>query len=346
MGVSPWFDTLQTNDQNWVVVPGSDLNLANSFPSTAPWMEDCVRTGSRRKGDYTIQEVLAGPWGTSAEACAISHARFGDQNSTLLWADTCPSLVDGAADLEVVGGSSVFYHYTNDPGAFPAGSDSAHMTVSTIAYGVWLQPVIENLQERGVLSFPDPPDYGYPADADVEWESAEVTIWKVEIADAAGTSGSDPESQYAVNHNRQPAFSAASWGAWQKGVLPGDPIGGVDSTTFASDPVAETAKTWHQLDVPSTITADYLNETYDYGVAAGPAEAFDGGPALTATRTASTGVIVKVYVRSPRFRFIYEGGPAPIRVLQRGKDGLVGSGTNVLRRGSMQGSLRTIGGQR
>lgn len=341
MPVSPWLDTLQINDQNWVVLPGSDLNLLNSFPESPSWGPDVVRTGSRRRGDYTIQEVFEGPWDTNARDCSILHAVFGDQNVTHLWANNCPTLVSGPAELEVTGDSGVTYQYTDTPGAFPAGSDSAHMTVRTVAYGVWLQPVIENLAERGVLSFPDPVADGYPEDSELEWESSEVTIWKVEIADAGGNAFSpDPDSRYSVNDTRLPTFAAGAWGAWQKGVLPN---GGI--ALFASEPVAHSGKTWYELAVPSTITGDYLNDAYDYGVAAGPAEAFEER-ALAATRTASTSVIVKVYVRSPRYRWIFEGGPAPIRVLQRGKDGLVGSGTNVLRRGSMQGSLRTIGGQR
>lgn len=51
--------------------------------------------------------------------------------------------------------------------------------------------------------------------------------------------------------------------------------------------------------------------------------------------------------RLPRFRyarFVDYYPVAPIRTLQRGKDGLVGSGTNVLRRGTVQRGLRTIGG--
>lgn len=347
LAYSDWYSDLHDNDQNWVVVPGSDLNLANSFPSTLPWMSDCVRTGSRRKGDYLIQEVLGGPWPTTAKACAIDHALWGDQDS-ILWADTCPISLPGVADLELVGNSSVSYAYSDHTGA-PLLADSAHMVVNTIAYGIWLKPVEENLAERGVLPFPDPPDYGYPADSGVEWEADHTTVWKVEIADAAGNAfNPDPNSRYAVNYDKQPSFGAGTWGAWAKGYLPGNPILGVDTLIFASDPVAETAKTWHGVERPAVLTENYLTATYDFGVAAGPAEAFLGGPELTADRVASTGLIVKVYVRSPRFRFVYEVpyAPTPIRVLQRGKDGLVGSGTNVLRRGSMQGSLRTIGGQR
>ena len=344
MPTTGWIADLQDNDENWVVVPGSDLNLQNNYPDTLPWMENCVRTGSRRKGDYTIQEVLDGPWGTAARDCAITHATYGARNITLLWAGVCPTLPAGTAELELIGNSGVTYHYSSNPGAFPAGADSAHMTVTTVAYGIYLQPVIENLTERGVLSFPDPETYGAPADATITWEEDQVTVWKVEIADAAGQPGSDPDSRYAVNYNLQPDFASGSWGAWTLGFLPGTPLAGQPSALFASEPVDHAGKTWHGLTVPATITQDYLNDRYDYGVAAGPSEAF-GERVLNATRTASTGLIVKVYVRSPRFKFDWGLPSIPPRRIFGRSDGATHGSPRVLGGGNtVQGGRRVLGG--
>jgi hypothetical protein len=355
--ISPWFSTLRNNDENWVVLPGSELNEGNSFPFTEAWMDDCVRPGSFRSGDVTYQETLGGPWDTQAADCAIEHAMWGNQFSDL-WDGTCPPKFDGPADLEEIGESSVGYHYSDNPVPFPAGSDSAHMIVNTVSYGVWLKPVEENLTERGVLAVPDPEDYGYPADAILEWESDTVELWKVEIADAGGSAVSgDPDSRYAVNHNRQPTFDGGAWDAWRLGGLPGTPVtppawadGPEDySITFASEGVDHADKTWHVLDVPAdgfdSLTQDYLTDTYDYGVIAGPAEAF-GERAFTADRIASTGLIVKVYVRSPRFRFIYVGEPTavpPRRIFGRA-DGAT-HGTPRVRGGgnTVQSGSRTLG---
>lgn len=354
--ISPWFDVLRNNDENWVVLPGSELNEGNSFPFTEAWMDDCVRPGSFRSGDVTYQETLGGPWDTNAEDCAIDHALWGNQFSDL-WDGTCPPKFDGAADLEIIGDSSVTHEFSNHTD-LPFASDIAHMTVNTVAYGVWLKPVEENLTERGVLAVPDPEDYGYPPDAILEWESDKVELWKVEIADAGGSAISgDPDSRYAVNYNRQPPFDGGAWGPWILGGLPGTPVpppawadGPEDtSVTFASEGVDHADKTWHALDVPAdgfdSLTQDYLTDTYDYGVIAGPAEAF-GERTLNADRTASTGLIVKVYVRSPRFRFIYVGEPTvvpPRRIFGR-TDGMTHGAARALGgRNTVQSGNRVLG---
>jgi hypothetical protein len=338
-----WIDDLQVNDENWVALPGGELNLERGV-ADEDWMLDCVRTGSRRLGDYTIQEVIDGPWGVAAEACAIIHAIHGDQNVSLLWEGVCPTLVAGPADLELVGNSSVTYLFTNNPAPFPDGSDNASMAVRTIAYGIWLKPVVLFLPPRGILPFPDPEAYGAPPDAEIVWESESTTLWKVEIADAAGSaSAPDPDSRYAVNHDRQPLFTGGAWQEWQKGVLPGDALAGEATAVFPSEAVDIHDKTWHELAVPAALTEDYLNDAYDYGVAAGPAEAFEERD-LTATRTASTSLIVKAYVRSPRFKFTWGTPGIPPRRIFGRSDGATHGAKRVLGGGNTrQSGSRTLG---
>jgi hypothetical protein len=342
---SPWFTDLQENDENWVYVPAGN-ETRGGFDEA--WMLDCVRTGSRRLGSYWLQEELGGPWGTDARDCAIAHAIHGDQDGAIIWDDTCPSIVDGAADLEVIGNSSVSYHYSDDVPP-PLVADTAIMSVRTVAYGIWLKPVELNSHPWGYLNTPNPVDYGYPSDAQVVWEDDHPTTWKVEVADAAGTEGVDPDSRYAVNYSRQPEFGAGTWGAWTKGALPGSPAGDTYAL-FASEPVDLPDKTWTELEVPDTITEDYLNDTYDYGVAAGPAEAFNERT-LNASRTAATAVVARVYVRASRFRFVYDG-PIPVavttvpprRIFGR-PDGMTTGAARVLGGGNtVQSGNRTLGG--
>jgi hypothetical protein len=305
---SAWSSDLRDDPTNIVTIVDVD----------ADWQNDVIRPGSYRKGDYSIIEDFGGPWGTQAETCAISHALFGDQNvGAYTWDDVCPALTPGPADLEIVGSSSVSYSFFSHTG-LPLTADTAHMEVSTVSWGIWLKPVEENLTPNGVLPAPDPVDYGCPADAVIEWESPVVELIGLEIADRAGSLGDDPNSVYAVNYDKQPGYAGGAFTAWQKGLLPGGPLdppawadGPEDiSVTFASEGVDEVDKTRYPLDVPAdgfaSLTQDYTNDSFDYGVIAGPAEAFGIGT-ITADRTAAVGITIHVQVRSPRFRFIYDG---------------------------------------
>jgi hypothetical protein len=306
---SPWFTDLQENDENWVYVPAGNTERGGFDEA---WMADCVRTGSRRLGSYWLQESLGGPWGTDARDCAIAHAIHGDQDGAIIWDDTCPPLGSGSADLEIIGNSSTSYHYSETTGGVFVG-DTAIMSVRTVAYGIWLKPVEDNSHPWGYLNTPSPVDYGYPEDAQLVWEDDHPTTWKVEVADAAGTEGVDPDSQYAVNYDRQPTFSDGDWGAWTKGVLPGEPIPAAPTAQFESEATDLAGKTWNELAVPETITEDYVNDSPDYTVVAGPAEVFGPAATITTDRTAATAVAAKVYVRASRFRFVYDG-PIPVAV--------------------------------
>ena len=323
-----------SQDENWLYLPAGNepRGIADE-----EWMSECIRAGSMRKGDYTVQETLGGPWGTEARDCAIQHAMFGDDNSgsPYLWDGSCPVLVDGVADLVGAGTVGVTFSYGDDPSGFPGGADIAHMTVTTRAFGVWLIPLKLNLPPRGVLPIPDPEADGLTpeeaATADIEFESETVQLVGVQIADGTNEFTSDPEAYFAVNYDRQPSFIEGEWQAWQKGALPGSALtptpGWVDgpepySITFPSEPVAWEDKAWHDLDVPAdgfdSLTQDHVNDTYDYGVMAGAAEAF-GQKAFTTSRSSSATVILKAFVQSPRYRWVYEGTATapPRRILGR-----------------------------
>lgn len=309
---SSWISDLRDDPTNILTVVDLDDD----------WVDDIIRPGSYRAGDVGFIEELGGPWSSAAAECAIRHAKWGNQFSQT-WDDICPALFSGPADLEIIGNSSVSYTYGEHTG-LPFIADSTVVKVSTPSFGIWLKPVEENLPERGILAEPDPVDYGLPAEARIEYELDHVELIGLEIAERIGSVGSDPDTRFAVNHSLQPSFSGGEWGPWLRGNLPGLPpevvpdwaTGGNYAITFASEPVAFEDKTWHTLDVPDdgfdSLTQDYLNDGYDYGVVAGPAEAF-GERLLDASRVAPVGLMLRVHVRSPRFRFIYDGPTTVVR---------------------------------
>jgi hypothetical protein len=345
-GSSPWNSDLSNDPTNVVTITDDEPE----------WPGDVIRLGSYRTGDVTYQETLGGPWDTGAEDCAIQHALWGSQFGDL-WDGSCPTPTTGTADLELTGGSSVSHQFSSHTG-LPFISDTAHITVRTLSWGIWLKPVEENLPPFGVLTAPNPEDYGYPADAVIEWESPTVDLIGLEIADRAGTLGDDPDSRYAVNYDKQPSFTGGDFNAWQLGTLPGGPLAVVPdwadgpedySVAFSSEGVDDVDKTRYPLDVPAdgfdSLTQDYVNDTYDYAVIAGPAEAFGIGT-LNADRTAAVGITLYVQVRSPRFRFIYDAptGIPPRRIFAR-SDGATHGSPRVRGGGNtVQSGNRVLGG--
>ncbi len=324
MGVTSWHDMPNPED-NWLWLPGGneDRGIADE-----DWMLDCVRGGSLRAGSWTNQEVLGGPWGTAARDCAIAHAINGDNNPTpYLWDDVCPDLATGLADPAFTGTPGVTYVYT-DP-ATPTGITIITATVR--AFGIWLVPLKLNLPPRGVLSLGtlDPIADGVPPEfadvADIEFQSPYVSLAGVWVASADNAGDPDPDARYAVNYNKQPSFIAGEWQGFRYGSLPGAPLDTVPawvdgpedySLTFPSEPAVWTDKTLYQLDIPAdgfeSLTQDYVNDTYDYGVAAGPAEVF-GERTLSASRSVSTSLIVKALVVSPPYRWVWTDDVIPPR---------------------------------
>jgi hypothetical protein len=347
-GSSPWNDALSNDPDNVVTITDDESD----------WAGDVIRLGSYRIGDATYSEEVGEVWDSNAKDCAINHALWGNQISQL-WDGSCPALFEGPADLEILGGSSVSYDYSEGTAfPWPFIPNSARMIVRTLSWGIWLKPVEENLPPFGVLVAPNPVDYGYPADAVIEWESPTVDLIGLEIADRAGTLGDDPDSRYAVNYNRQPTYNGGDdWDAWALGGLPGTPIpsppwsDGPEDTTayFPSEGVSDVDKTRYPLDVPAdgfdSLAQDYVNDSYDYGVIAGPAEAFSERT-LNADRTAAVGITLYVQVRSPRFRFIYDAPPIiPPRRIDGRSDGATHGSPRVRGGGNtVQSGSRVLGG--
>jgi hypothetical protein len=343
---SEWYSDLRDDPTN--ILP-LDETLADV------WDADVIRRGSYREGNVFYQETLGGPWSTAAMECARNHALWGNQFSAL-WTDVCPPLFDGVADVETIGDSSVSYHYSFETGT--SVGDSTRIIVRTTAWGIWLKPVEENLPPRGVLPHPSPEDYGYPTEAEIEWESPVVELIGLEIADGAGNPfDPDPDSRYAVNYDKQPSFTGGDFNGWQLGNLPGGPpvllpdwVDGPEdySITFSSEAVAEGDKTWHALDVPAdgfaSLTQDYLTDTYDYGVIAGPSEAFGEG-VLDDDRGADVAIMVRVHVRSPRFRWIYDGPTVvpPRRIFGRSDGATHGAARALGGRNTVQSGNRVLG---
>jgi hypothetical protein len=350
-GSSPWNSDLRDDPTNVLTIVDLD---------SEDW-DDVIRPGSFRTGEVTFQETLGGPWDTNAEACAIEHALWGNQIDEA-WTGACPLTVVGLADFELLGGSDISHFYEEDTG-FPFDADHTTTRVRTASWGIWLKPVEERLPVYGVLSPPNPVDYGYPPEAVVEYEGDVVELIGLKIGDRAGTLGVDPESRYAVNFDRQPGFLDGEWTAWDLGNLPGGPpppealpdwLDEDDPNpyvlAFSSEGVDDEDKTFHTLAIPAdgftSLTQDYLEDTYDYGVIAGPAEAFGIGSITAGSRSAAIGLTIKVAVRSPRFRFIYDAPTAvPPRRISDRSDGMT-HGTPRVRGGgnTVQAGNRTLGG--
>lgn len=325
----PWISALHDRDDNYVQLPSG--NTARGLPDES-WMTECVRSGTGRESDFLIQEVLNGVWPGSAAGCALAHARWGDIGHILWngsWTDpddtsepTCPTLVPGLRDRDHWG-AHVTYSYSDHTG-FPFVSDAVEIGFTIGAIGIWLHPVKDHATPQGWLNIPVPADYGYPAASGLIWESDKPTLWKAEVTDAAGVLGGDPLVRYAMGYDMIPGFASGTWNQFDKGNIPGAPVtppAWVDgpeyySFQFDSEPLDIADKTWHPLDIPAdgfeSLTVDHLNDTYDYAAVAGPVEAFD--QPVTVDRGTSIGLLVRAYVRAPRFKLV-SGPPIETPVL-------------------------------
>lgn len=374
-----WRTTFQDRDDNVLITSFGDLALDN-WPEFVGLSDDMWPglTGPGRLGDYLIQETLPGRanghLAIDAAPCAWSHALWGDIDSQLWNTSTtdpvdggtpvCRPLIDGAADA--VGGLGVNYSLSHSAGA-PLISGSADAKIRMSGRGLWLKQILTELiahsptnHQRGVLpmSLAVPGDDGVPLDyigpAFIEWEEPTVSFETFEVTGdidsrpAADTVAEGNGIVFFLNDKLGPFHVGGEFvDAWQKG-LPGEwteevghPHRMIDYDD--GDPV------WTELDEFTGLDWDDLRD-YDAGdppdvpYGACMSIVFTGMPDLNTSAGNNSDLAVRVTLRSPRYRWVYfpTHAPAPRRVIQRRKDGLVGSGERTRGRSSAE---RTIGRQ-
>lgn len=349
-----WLDDLQDNPDNFLIVDNADygsgslrrLNtdeFVNAFGGyNYDWLETVLGQGSGRHGQYRIQQVLFGEDPrVNADICAISHAFTGYTGGTHQWnADdspdpTPPSCRDlpapgSLADTAIAGTTARFITY-QDPE--PTGS-AVDVDLYGTSYAMFFMAVRNNLQQRGVLQYPNPEDYGYPPDAVLEWEDEYVGLIKIEVTDSWHETGTAVyANHWYIDSAYAPEFDIPGYegwsGPWRGGDL--DAAGSLLSFTYADgDPV------WHEI--PDTEGWDghgWLEEpSENSGIIIGPAdhtaiswpdepgvgEIFEGKNASPALR---------FVLQASRFRFTYEGEITTSVIRQYPRDDELGWGSGT-----------------
>lgn len=320
--VSPWISTLRDRDDNQLVISSGELVEENTseFQFQHAWygqVVDAIRPPGRASS-YGVLEDFGGPPISGALACIWSHALWGDNGGTGTWDGVCPPLVTGVADDAL--NSSVSYSVEAEDTDNPfADSGSANIAMSSRA--LYFLPVRDNIDQRGVFSFPDPELEGYPADAEIEWETPTIELVKVEITGdlpvrpAEGTllEGIAVSLRDVV----RPTGGGNAWDEWSKGMpgtwdLTGDQH--IQFTYIDGDPV------WTEItgivsgDDGWDGLVDYTTDADADEVAiVGMEAAFGGGPEVESGDSASSeaDIALRFTLRSPRYRWIYEGATAP-----------------------------------
>ena len=189
------------------------------------WTSWVILEGQARAAEYNIQSVLGGADVLGAVDCAVAHADIGEvgnqlwNGSTTSAEDTsdpvCRTLAGGEADSHInISVTSRGLDY--DPPEFLI---AGHMTglMAGPSYGLWFTPPRYNLNPWGTLfGFSlDPVDYGYPEDAELEWEGGEgppdlLGIW---LADGDPVTSGDTE---AAPYKNRWGLNYGMFGHWQE----------------------------------------------------------------------------------------------------------------------------------
>lgn len=375
---SPWLEDLQDDPDNYLIVTHGSLHEANPHPTYAQppfarpeWMEDVVRQVLGRRGRYTIQEVLGGQaLDVDTYACAIGHANNGEDDGSQHWNATgsgtdpttpaiCLPLSEGPAEGNSEDSTEYKVVHT-DPDAPGAGiAGQVHADFHGPAYALHHLPVRDNLPPWGTLfGFSlDPEDHGYPADAILEWEEPQVRLLLIQIGDGnpIATNEEPLRNRWVLNDLIGPSPVPGGGTVWQKGQVGAPPSGPEDPTrpwmSFTYDDGNETTGEFH--DVPHTEGWDGHDwvEDYEFVPDVSPTDwdsdvlAWPEAEALLGEYERVAHIAVKYLLEAPRFRFVFAARPAPRRIIQRPKDGLVGSGAQTIRSGSSrQTGSRTVGG--
>jgi hypothetical protein len=338
---SPWIDDLTEapEEDNILIVSNGDIIDDNPNPGFSTlfmpeWTFDVIRGGQSRTGNYRLMEMLGGSPITSAMGCAFSHAVNGEQ-AVVAWNATgeppdptpamCLPLEGAGADAEVGGTLSSTHVELNfqDNSGIPFTASYMEAILAGPSHGIWYLPVRDNLNPWGtlfgsILDTLDPEAHGYPADADVEWETPYVELVRVELTDGDPlTSSSAPFTNRWVLHDPvvAPTWEDGYTTPWKLGIVGTSPM--VDpppERPFLLFDYADGDPEWHELPNSEGWDGHDWNEDYadlepadsDSLIIAWPTDT-PSSTDFNETRLAR--IAVKFVLRAPRFRFIYEGSP-------------------------------------
>jgi hypothetical protein len=345
-----WQTGLRDDDRNWLIVSRGNLTLdnidTNEF-NTQDWYQDVIVPSTvSRRGDYTANEVLGGFDPISAESCVIDHARFGDEDAQY-WNTTTTEIDDTGEPVcrPLLPGAAIEHTDTGQPVSHASeygNSDlfvNAHFsaTVMSRAHGVWLKPIFDHLTQRGVLPDPDPSADGsgvpvaYQPFATLEWEGdLELVAVQLGVDDVPpDLSYPDPTSlpetsllAVDVNPTVRPSYAAGAWGGWPKGFPPGVPPEEPELMADGSTP--KPFLTYYEPGdgSPGWTTYDNLDDTAklfdpateepDIVVTTWTSGAHDGWSGTDVSESNPYGVAVKVTLRSPRYRWVWEAPATPV----------------------------------
>jgi hypothetical protein len=376
--LSPWFDDLQDAADNHLIVTHGDRRLDNPNPayegpenSRPEWMENVIRGGQARSGDYLAQEVLGGDDVYGAIGCVIAHASVGHEggqswNESGGGADPTPPVcvdVPTGGDAEPHGSTgSTSFAVDNDP-SFGLISGTSSASFGGPSWGIWYLPVRDNLPPYGVLtevSEASPTAQGYPSDAEVIWEADYPDLLGIELADGDPVpTSTDYSNLWALHDPVAPVWSDGSTGPWHMGPV-GIPPTEEDPNrpyllfVYTSDEFEETDGEWHELPNSEGWDGHEWTEAYDFEPGEAPdssdgmivawptgtATAVGYGESIAQSRPAR--IAVKFILKAQRFRFRYipdaTASPAPRRVIGRPHPARVWGDNTV------QNGRRVIGG--
>jgi hypothetical protein len=338
--ISGWFDDLQDDPDNYIIVTDGDVRLNNPNPDYAgvgapinsrpEWMDLIINSSQGREGEYRAVETLGGSDVHGAASCVISHAEVGDEdvqnwNTLTTGTDTgapvCRTIPTGAAETAGAKATTgISLDYT--PGA-PFDAPTLTAAYHGPSYGLLYLPVRDNLPPWGALADPvlDPEAYGYPADAVLQWEDPTPDLLGVELADGdpIPTGTADITNQWVLNSAKGPVWEFGFSGNWVMGDIdtpgPVDPYLAFTYTDGNDDP--EDVE-WHE--VPDTEGWGVWHEDHTPTVDASGADAVVvAWPASGAVLNEGDDfqrdarIAVKFVLRARRFRFVYPGGETPPR---------------------------------
>jgi hypothetical protein len=383
LAATAWQSDLRDRDDNVLIVSSGDLRLENPgpFADEQPWFYGQPdETGlidtwhmPGRLSDYTISETLAGhnngnhPDGASS--CAWSHAVFGDIGNALWNASTtdtedggdpvCRPLFDGFADDAVNGapGYSLSVSDYSGSGSFVAGAANAEVAMRSEV--LYLLVARDNLTPFGVIQDDlDPLADGVPADVvtsgayALEWESPYVELTKVEVTGDQpgrpddGTVDDRDGLTLFLNDKILPSYTGLGAGSWRKGTpgtqTTGDPHEHLIFTYTDGDP------TWNELAEFTSWDdcADYVaGDAPDARVGACIGAVLVGAPDDNTSSTHPGDIAVRLTLRSPRYRWVYEGTNTvpPRRIFGRSDGATHGAARALGGRNTVQSGNRTLG---
>lgn len=374
MPVSPWFDDLQDDPNHYLLVSdGGTLDTYALLGLTRPtWINDVIRPGGARQGDYVAFQVIDGEDVLNARDCVVAHADAGDEDSQSWNTLTTGTEPDpgvcraiptlGTADIHTSTTSTGIRVGNNPTIGLVAGSTFAEL--SGPSYALWFLPVRDNLDPWGLLNQPSPVDYGYPEDAVVEYEDTTVGLTAIYLADGdpVATTTAEHASRWVLNSTAGPNWQDGNTDAWKYGPVDEAPGGTPDPDspwlTFDYTEGSAGVGDWHLIPgfgdwdghgwtegysgsstLPATSDAVVVAWPEDYLI---PAD-------ITTTDFVSTRparIAVKFVLQASRFRFVYDGPTSvpPRRIFGR-SDGATHGARRVFGGGnSVQSGNRTLGG--